>query len=120
MEINVEWNAGACTVTLGGELNIYTATALKDALMQPVGECDEIEIGLSEVSDIDTAGLQVLMLAKREALAGGRKLRLSGHSQAVMELLELYNLGAFFGDPVLIPAGKSSDGAARGNAGGRS
>ena len=41
---------------LGGELNIYTATALKDALMPPVGERDEIEIGLSEVSDIDTAG----------------------------------------------------------------
>ncbi len=104
MEINVQNNNGRCAMALGGELTIYAAAELKDGLVGAIGECAEMEINLSAVSDIDTAGLQVLVLAKRHAAATNKALHLVGHSRPVMELLELYNMAALFGDPVLIPA----------------
>lgn len=104
MEINVQNNNGRCAVALGGELTIYAAADLKEGLLGAVGECAEMEINLSAVSDIDTAGLQVLMLAKRHAAASNKALHLVGHSRPVMELLELYDIAALFGDPVVIPA----------------
>ena len=46
----------------------------------------------------------VLLLAKREALKANKTVRLTAHSKAVTELLDLYNMGSYFGDPMVIPA----------------
>jgi len=116
MEISMQNTNGRCAVALAGELTIYAAADLKDGLVGAVGECAEMEINLSAVSDIDTAGLQVLMLAKRHAAASNKALRLVGHSRPVMELLELYDIAALFGDPVVIPAQETERGANGGKA----
>lgn len=87
-----------------GELTIYRAAALKEQLLAPLREHQEVELDLSGVSEIDSAGLQLLLLAKREATRCGCQLRLATHSAAVVELLELYNLTGYFGDPLVIPA----------------
>jgi anti-sigma B factor antagonist len=63
-----------------------------------------LEIELSGVTELDTAGLQVLMLAKQTAAATQRELRLVQHSPAVVEIIEMLDLVAFFGDAVLIHA----------------
>jgi hypothetical protein len=42
------------------------------------------------------------LLAKREATRVGTTLRLAGHSRAVLEVFDLCNLAAFFGDPLVI------------------
>jgi anti-anti-sigma factor len=62
----------------------------------------ELEIDLSQVSELDGAGLQQLLLAKREATRVGNTLRLVSHSRAVLEVFDLCNLAAFFGDPLII------------------
>lgn len=104
MEISVHNTNDRCTVSLAGELTIYDTGVLKDGLVAAVGECAEIEVDLSAVTDIDTAGLQVLILAKRHAAATNKTLRLVGHSRPVVELIELYDVAALFGDPVVITA----------------
>jgi anti-anti-sigma factor len=83
-------------------MTIYTALELKGWLLAPLNQCSELEIDLAGVSEIDSAGLQLLVLTKNEARARGKTLRISGHSPAVLELLDLCNLEGFFGDPVLI------------------
>lgn len=62
----------------------------------------EREINLSEVSEMDSAGLQILILAKREAERHGTSLRLNGHSRAVLDVLDMCNLASYFGDPVVL------------------
>jgi anti-anti-sigma regulatory factor len=84
-------------------MTIYTAAELKSQLLKALDECAEIEIDLAEVSELDTAGFQQLYLAKREASRRGRSLRLVAHSDATREVLDLYHMGGYFGDPVLIP-----------------
>lgn len=116
MEFRVQNTNGRCTVSLGGELTIYAAADLKERLVCAIEERDDMEINLSEISEIDTAGLQVLMLAKRHAASLGRSLQLIGHSRTVVELIELYDIAALLGDPVVIPATKAGQAANGGKA----
>jgi anti-anti-sigma factor len=89
-------------VHLEGEVTIYRAAELKDAVLAPLATAaNRIEIDLSQVSAIDTVGVQLLMLARREALAAGRELRLSGHSAVVTDTFELLDLHAYFGDAAI-------------------
>ncbi len=82
-----------------GEMSIFRATELM-AILQ--AEPAPAEIDLSGVTEIDTAGVQLLMLAKQQAQEARRELRLVGHSPAVLEVFELLNLAAFFNDPLVM------------------
>lgn len=89
-------------LTLVGELTIFTAAASREQMLAALAAADEIEMDLSQVSEIDSAGLQLLVAAKREAALHGKVLHFSGHSAAVLDALDLTDLSAHFGDPVLI------------------
>jgi anti-anti-sigma factor len=91
-------------ITLDGELTIYRAADLKVTVLDALRKTRVLEIDLSGVTELDTAGLQVLMLAKQTAAADQRELRLLQHSPAVVEIFEMLDLVAFFGDAVLIHA----------------
>jgi anti-anti-sigma factor len=91
-------------IALDGELTIYRAADLKVSVLEALRKAQLLEIDLSGVTELDTAGLQVLMLAKQVAAAEQRTLRLVQHSPAVVEIFEMLDLVAFFGDAVLIHA----------------
>lgn len=86
------------------DLTIYHAAALKQELMGKLKQHPAIELDLSQVSQMDTAGVQLLILAKRECQQQGKTLNIVAHSPAVHELMDFYNLAGFFGDPLVIPA----------------
>lgn len=85
-----------------GELSIYTAATLKPQLYTLLRQHAELELDLSAVSEMDGAGLQILIAAKREANRQGSTLKLSGHSAAVLEVFDLCNMAHFFGDPLIL------------------
>ncbi len=79
-------------LALSGELTIYCAHELRTLLLQALGLEQSVCIDLSEVSDIDTAGLQLLLLARRELEAKGHRLGLQGYGSHLESLLKLYQL----------------------------
>jgi anti-sigma B factor antagonist len=85
-----------------GELNIFTAAELRLQLLEALATGTEIEVDLAQVSEIDSAGLQLMLAAKREAAGRNVALHFTGHSPAVCEALELCKLSGQLGDPVLI------------------
>lgn len=91
-----------CQFRVEGEMTIYTAADTKVRLMPLLAQCTELEIDLSQVNEMDSAGLQLLLLAKRECAERNGNLHLVGHSQAVLEVLDMCNMTAYFGDPVVI------------------
>ena len=91
-------------LSLEADLTIYNALDAKRQLLDAVHATKTLELDLSQVGEMDTAGFQLLVLAKREAQRLDRKLRIVAHSPAVREVIEFYNMVAFFGDPVVIPA----------------
>ncbi len=91
-------------LALADDLTIYNAVEIKRRLLEAVRAPSALELDLSQVGEMDTAGFQVLILAKRESQRLGHDLRLVAHSQAVRDVLEIYNMLAYFGDPLVIPA----------------
>lgn len=92
---------------LEGGLTIYSASEHMPLLLRALAPGAEVEVDLCALDEIDAAGLQLLVLAKQEAERHDCHLRLSNHSPAVIEALELSGLGSFFGDPILIqPCGE--------------
>lgn len=91
-------------LAISGEFTIFTAAELKSRLLHAVidAESEEVDIDLSEVSEIDSAGLQLMVMTKREAQARGKHVRFVRHSDPVLDLVDLCDLSGFFGDPVLI------------------
>lgn len=102
MQVSIETRDGVSLLRIEGEMTIYTAADLRAQLLPRLAEPQELEIDLSGVSELDSAGVQLLILAKREAGRCGRILRLSRHSPAVLEVFELYQLGGHFGDPLVL------------------
>ena len=72
-----------------GEMTIYDAVALKGGLFgalagEPAGSLD-----LSEVTEIDTTGLQILLMSERACTARSAAFCIENPSSAVRELLDL-------------------------------
>ena len=95
---------GAMHLILDGPMTIYNATEIKSQLMNGMANASIVELDLSHVSEMDTAGFQLLVMAKRESQRHGHTLRIVAHSQAVRDVIDFYNMDAFFGDPMVIPA----------------
>ena len=85
-----------------GDLNIFNAAEQRQRLLDALDTGKEVEVDLSQVSEIDSAGIQLMVAAKREAATRAKPLRFTGHSPAVFDILELCDLAGHLGDPVLI------------------
>ena len=88
--------------TVSGELSIYSASIEKQNLLTFLQSGDELEVNLSQVSEFDTAGLQVLIVLKQAALQQQKTLRYVMHSKAVLDVLEMTNMTGVFGDQVVL------------------
>jgi ABC-type transporter Mla MlaB component len=73
-------------LTLERELVINRARELKAALTAGIGERTIVELDLSNVSEIDVSGLQLLCSAHRTALSKGGNLRISALPSAEIVL----------------------------------
>jgi anti-anti-sigma factor len=80
-------------VHVNGEMTVYTCSELKPQLLAQLTEhADATELELSRVTEMDTAGLQILLTARRHASDLGREMRVVNPSRAVTEVLELCRL----------------------------
>ena len=78
-----------------GEMTIYTCAELKPRLLEELAaHPDAIQLDLSRVVELDTAGLQLLLTARRYATDAGRELSVTNPSRVVADVLELCRLGA--------------------------
>ncbi len=91
----------AARLTLSGEMTIYNAAQLKATLAEAMRGATEIEVDLSGIADVDTAGLQLMLIAKRHPDC---RVRFVNHSPEVLRLIDLANLGGALGDPLFIAA----------------
>ncbi|MDB6087476.1 MAG: hypothetical protein JWN85_260 [Gammaproteobacteria bacterium] len=92
-------------VHVDGEMTVYTCGELKRQLLAHLTEHgDATELELSRVTEIDTAGLQILLTARRHAGELGREMRVANPSGAVLEVLELCRLTDLLAGSVPVPA----------------
>lgn len=105
MQITLADAEGVARLTIEGGLEIANVTEAKPPLLAAIAAHTELEMDLSGVATLDVAGLQLLIICKIEAIRRGHRLQLLQHSPAVLGTLDLFNLAAFFGDPLVLPPG---------------
>ena len=82
-------------VVINGELTIYTVAETAARLRPHLTE-RRLYLDLSAVSELDGAGLQLLLWLRETLSARGGALRLVAHSPAVAEVLGLLQLSGRF------------------------
>ena len=103
IQVNIAQDNGYCLVKIAGDMTIYHVQELKENILQSLNNNSNIVIDLSGVLDMDTAGYQLLILARKDAVKNEKSLKLISHSSAVLKMLDLYGGIGFFGDKVKIP-----------------
>jgi anti-sigma B factor antagonist len=100
--LKYEDNENLMSISILNEMNIYSAGELKTLLDKLIDDKRDMEINLDGVSEIDSAGIQLLMLVKQERNKHNLPLSLVQHSNAVLDAFEFLGLVAYFNDPVLL------------------
>jgi len=101
MSWDITYDTQSGSLQLSGELTIFSVQDIRLRFLEVLAQRDEITVDLGEVTEIDTAGLQLMLLAKRKP---GKTVRFSRHSDVVLRLIDLANLGQALGDPLIIKA----------------
>lgn len=91
-------------IALTEDLTIYHALEQKQQLLDALAGADSLELDLAAVGEMDSAGLQLLLMLKKEALRLGKRVAIVAHSQPVHAVIDFCNVAAELGDPLLIPA----------------
>lgn len=104
MIINIKKQDDEIKIVIQDEMTIYTVLEQKNSLL-PLTEAEHhLHVDLAGVSEIDSAGIQLLIHLKQESIRKGGSLHLVNHSRSVVEVLTLFDMSSFFGDPLIIPA----------------
>jgi len=82
-----------------GALTIYVITDLKSELLKELNSAEgSLTIDFAGLEEIDTAGIQLLILLKEQARQIGVELVYSSHSPALLRVMDLYGLVGYFAD----------------------
>ena len=99
IDVQLATSARGCSVTVHGEVDSTTAPGLRDCLIEALSRpgSGPVELDLSRVTFLDSAGLSALAAAHRAALTAGRELRLRcGTARAVVRPLQITGLWDVF------------------------
>ena len=96
---------GNLLLSFDGALTIFQAAERKPELLHALSLMQrEVTLDLSGVDEIDTAGLQLLLLLRREIARQGGILHVTACSPAVMAVLDLLQLHALLGSDAALAA----------------
>jgi len=115
---NLNETSDQVAVAVNGELTIPNAEVIKAGLLESLAHGKDVVMDLANVSELDSAGTQLLFYAKRMAQARQQGFHLVNHSPAVVEVFELYRLAPIFGDPMVLAAHSMGTGASAGKGAG--
>jgi anti-sigma B factor antagonist len=77
-----------------GALTVYEATANWERIKQVTADAGRVEVDLSAVAEVDSTGVQLLIMAKRICDQCGAELLLRSCSEPVREAMRLYGYGS--------------------------
>lgn len=98
MKAGNKQSAPDSVLALEGELTIYTAAETLARLRESLKGQGVCNLDLSGVTEIDSAGLQLLLWTRRAAAEQGARFHLTARSDVVAEVLAMLELEPVFGD----------------------
>lgn len=97
LEITSDRRDGACALSLEGEVDVYTAPRLKEAIVDQIDDgCVNIIVNLEKVGFIDSSGLGVLVSGLRRAKERDGAIRLVCTRENVLKIFRITGLDKVF------------------------
>lgn len=90
--------AAPVRIDVSGGMTIYEAAEHKARMLAALAGASALELDLGAVDEADTAGLQLLLLLRREGARAGKPVRVLRLSPAVADVLRRYGLDSGFSD----------------------
>lgn len=107
--LGVEQVGEACVVRLGGELDLYNAPDVRNALLNACGDsAQRVVVDLGEVEFIDSTALGVLIEA-RSKMTDGRAFLLAAPGLETSRALKISGLDRHFAVHDSVPAALKAD-----------
>ncbi|MET9498418.1 STAS domain-containing protein [Streptomyces sp. NPDC006552] len=95
----------ACVITVSGEIDHDTGTPLREALLDAtIAETPHVLVDFSDVTFLDSSGLNILLSAHRNATDAGGWLRLAGTNANVLRILQIVGVDTIIGLYPTVPA----------------
>jgi anti-sigma B factor antagonist len=86
----------AAAVTVQGELDVYTAPDLEEALRGLGGEVTHVLVDLTELAFIDSAGVGLLTQWSKRLTAAGGVMMIAIDTASIRKIFELTGLERYF------------------------
>ncbi len=83
-------------ITFSGELTIFFAMELYQEHLQRIKLKPKVIIKLSSVTEIDTAGMQILLILFKEITKKNGEYEISSINDVISDYVKLFNLEGFF------------------------
>jgi len=83
-------------ITFSGELTIFCAMEVYQEHLQTIKLKPKVIIKLSSVSEIDTAGMQILLILFKEITKQSGEYEISNISDVISDYIKLFSLENYF------------------------
>lgn len=90
LKISEKKTSSKYSMSFNGDFNIYNVSEITGKLRSAVGSDLSIELDLSSVKKIDTAGYQLVLLCRKECDRTGKSFSIKGMSEEARRLFSLY------------------------------
>ncbi len=98
MELQIKTSGDNYSLSVMGDLTIYQVSLVKEELQSKLADLTQsVELNLAGIEEIDTAGVQLLMMLKRNVEQGGGEVTLSSISESVEQVLSALDCLSWFG-----------------------
>ena len=81
---------GKNSITIEGDFNIYTVEEIKKNINKYLDDSANLEMDLSNIKKIDTAGFQLILFIKNEIEKNKKKLKITKPSEEVKAIFNTY------------------------------
>jgi len=97
LDIRTKQDGDVCTITLDGEVDVYTAPRVKEQLVSLIqGGCRNVIVDLDNVGFIDSSGLGVLVSALRRARERDGAVRIVCTRENILKIFRITGLDKVF------------------------
>lgn len=87
----------ACVITLKGEVDVYTAPALRERLLVDIeSSCSAVVVDMSGVDFVDSSGLGVLVSGLKRTREADKSMRIVCDSEPVLKIFRITGLDKVF------------------------
>ena len=97
LKIDLKKEEKDLTMVLDGRLDTTAAPEAEEALRKALPDCESLTVDMEKLEYISSAGLRVLMFAKRELRKQGcDKMKLTHVNEIIMEIFEVTGFSDIF------------------------